>query len=163
MAAIMSRMNPQNIFRGACLLLVLCVAANCGPLGEQATTGSRSTTANNGMAYYLDSKTSSVTQPLDASMKDVEQSKFVQVEIATVQNPRKQALLFEVHYQPTGNPKILLGSFSLYPLDNPGTFIVPTQGKLKNQGALLLSMTFVDKDDKESVRIGVKKLQLRNK
>jgi len=143
-----------------CLLLALCIPANCRTLSEQATTTTGST-ASNGTVYYLDSKRPSITQPLDATTKDAEEAKFVQIAIATVQNPQKQALMFEVHYQPTSKQKIYLGTFSLYPPDNPGTFIVPTQGKLRNQGAIILSMVTIDNNDAASVKVGVKKLQLR--
>jgi hypothetical protein len=84
----------------------------------------------------------------------------VQVEVVEVLNPKKYALTFEVHYQPKSNTKIYLGSFSLYPADNPGKFIVPTQGKVKNEGAIVLSMVMADKVNVgDPLKVGVKKIK----
>ena len=156
-----NRVGVCNVGNCACFLLVLCVTANCGPPTQQSQTTSQN--SSDGTVYYLDAKASSITQPIDSSMKNATTAKFVQVEITSVQNPRKQALMFEVHYEPTKDQKLYLGTFSLFPADNPGTFIVPTQGKVKNQGALVVSMIITDKADNELVKVGVKKLQLRNK
>jgi len=65
-----------------------------------------------------------------------------------------------VHYQPTEGDKILLGSFSLYPVTNPGRFIVPTQGKVKSEGKIILSLAKSDRMVAgDVVRVGVKKLK----
>jgi hypothetical protein len=69
-----------------------------------------------------------------------DQYKFLQVEVTEVINPHKYPLIFELYYQVPNNEKILLGSFSLYPADNPGKFIVPTQRKLQKAGWLTLSL-----------------------
>jgi hypothetical protein len=68
------------------------------------------------------------------------QYQFVQVEVVKVINPQKYPLIFYVHYQSINNVKILLGSFSLYPSDNPGKFIVATQGKLDKEGSIIVSL-----------------------
>jgi hypothetical protein len=158
----MNRITVRVLCR-AWLILALGVATNCRILGQQPVSKSQNKTSDDGTVYYLDSKRPSVTQPIDSTTKDVQTAKFVQVEITSVQNPRKSALSFEVHYEPSAGQNIYLGTFSLYPADNPGTFIVPTQGKLKNQGALILSMTISDKDNNGDIKVGVKKLQLRQK
>jgi hypothetical protein len=72
------------------------------------------------------------------------QARFVQVEVINVKNPQKRPAQFEVHYQPADGEKILLGGFSLYPPDNPGKFIVPTQGKVKRDGMLILTLVRSD-------------------
>jgi hypothetical protein len=64
--------------------------------------------------------------------------------VIKVTNPQKRPAQFEVHYQPNDGEKILLGGFSLYPPDNPGKFIVPTQGKVKAEGKLILSLVKSD-------------------
>jgi len=143
------------------LILALGGAVHCGTLGQQPVSKSQNKSSNDGTVYYLDSKRTSVTQPIEPTTKDAATAKFVQTEITSVQNPRKKALAFEVHYQPSAGQKIYLGTFSLYPADNPGTFIVPTQGKLKNQGALILSMVITDKDSSDEIKVAVKKLQLK--
>jgi hypothetical protein len=53
-----------------------------------------------------------------------------------------------------------LGSFSLYPADNPGKFIVPTQGKVKDDGAIVLSMLILDKlNADDAVEVAVKAIR----
>jgi hypothetical protein len=75
-------------------------------------------------------------------------------------NPKKYALTFEVHYQPNPSEKVYLGSFSLYPSDNPGKFIVATQGKVKNQGVIVLTMVTPDKvETGDQVKVGVRKIR----
>ncbi|MGH9929109.1 MAG: hypothetical protein ACREA9_07770, partial [Pyrinomonadaceae bacterium] len=59
--------------------------------------------------------------------------------------------------------KLYLGSFGLYPSDNPGKFIVATQGKLKNEGAIVLTLVVPEKvDARDPVRVGVKKIKFVN-
>jgi hypothetical protein len=53
-------------------------------------------------------------------------------------------LSFEVYYQPAGGEKIRLGTFSLYPADNPGKFIVPTQGHVNREGSIIVSVLVTD-------------------
>jgi hypothetical protein len=94
-----------------------------------------------------------------AANDGVEGAKFVQVEVAEVLNPNKYALTFEVWYQPKRNARIYLGGFSLYPADNPGKFIVPTQSKMKNEGAIVLTMVIADQAGiRDQVKVGVKKI-----
>jgi len=76
---------------------------------------------------------------------DPTKARFVQVEVIKITNPQKRPAEFQVSYQPNGGEKILLGGFSLYPPDNPGKFIVPTQGKVKAEGTLILSLVKSDR------------------
>jgi len=76
---------------------------------------------------------------------DPTKARFVQVEVIKITNPQKRPAEFEVRYQPIAGEKILLGGFSLYPPDNPGKFIVPTQGKVKAEGTLILSLVKSDR------------------
>ncbi|MCM3874456.1 MAG: hypothetical protein ND895_27510 [Pyrinomonadaceae bacterium] len=110
--------------------------------------------------YYLDLSNPSIRQPIEPTTDNVETARFVQVEVAEVLNPKKYALTFEVHYQSESNTKIYLGTFSLYPADNPGKFIVPTQGNVKKEGAIVLSLVMVDKVDVTApVKVGVKRIK----
>lgn len=112
--------------------------------------------------YYLDLDKPSNVQPLDTRNMDQGRSyKFVQVEVANVVNPKKYPLTFQVHYQLSSDVKTYLGSFSLYPADNPGKFIVATQGKLKNEGAIDLSLVIPsDVQAGDTIKVGVKKIKL---
>jgi hypothetical protein len=111
--------------------------------------------------YYLDNNNPSLTQPLEAKDGPFDRYKFVQVEVTEVINPKKYPLTFEVRYLSKSNEKTYLGSFSLYPADNPGKFIVATQGKLKDEGAIILSLVVPDKIGAgDTIKVAVKKIKL---
>lgn len=59
-----------------------------------------------------------------------QQKKYIQINISKVINPELESLSFTVYIEPADQHKKVLGSFSLFPPNNPGTFIVPTQNKL---------------------------------
>lgn len=80
-------------------------------------------------------------------------AKFVEVQITQVTNPARAAISFIVAYQ-TATQTIALGSFSLYPPDRPGTFIVPTQGKIGPSGAIRVTMENPDNDARIGVTVG---------
>src|SRR5262250_359239 len=121
-----------------CLCLIAIAGSSCDSLDVSVR---KLDLADRGDAvYHLDLSKTSVTQPIESGDKVEEGNKFVQVEITELVNPKKYAIRFSVDYQPNSGAKIHLGDFSPYPADNPGKFIVPTQGKLKNEGAIVLSM-----------------------
>ena len=146
----------------ACILY--CMAfLNCG--GEQTQTAVNAAANSRSYAedmYHLDIKNKSVSQPMDRDVSSSESYKFVEVEVVKVVNPKMHPIAFEVHYETEGRVKTFLGTFSLFPSDNPGKFIVPTQGKLKNEGKIILSLD-VPKEASEDgqLKITVKKMQLR--
>jgi hypothetical protein len=142
-----------------CLILVLCVSSYCGTL-ELVRNSNANAVKSDETLYYLNLSNPSIAQPIEPRSVEVEEAKFVQVEVAEVVNPKKYALTFEVHYRPKSNAKIYLGSFSLYPADNPGKFIVAMQGKVKDEGAIVLSMVIPDKvDTSDPIKVGVKKIK----
>jgi hypothetical protein len=108
----------------------------------------------------LDTKTPSITLPIKESGEAIASAKFVRVEVVEVRNPNRYALTFEVHYQPKNGTKVNLGSFSLFPADNPGTFIVATQGKIKQGGSLVLTMVVLDRVTSESPRVRIESISL---
>jgi hypothetical protein len=146
----------------ACILF--CMAfLNCG--GEQTKTAASAAANSRSDAenmYQLDIKNKSVSQPMDRDVSSPQSYKFVEVEVVKVVNPRMHPIAFEVHYETEARVKTFLGTFSLFPSDNPGKFIVPTQGKLKNEGNIILSLD-VPKEASEDpqLKITVKKMQLR--
>ena len=100
-------------------------------------------------------------QALKVAEADVANAKFVQVEVTAVNNPRNLPARFDVFFQPREGEKIMLGSFSLYPPNNPGRFIVPTQGKVKGEGKLILSLAKPDQAAAgDMVQVKVKQLKL---
>ena len=92
----------------------------------------------------LDLQNPEITQKIVPGDGDPAKARFVQVEVIRATNPQKRPAQFEVYYQPKDGEKILLGGFSLYPPDNPGKFIVPTHGKVKAEGKLILSLVKSD-------------------
>lgn len=113
--------------------------------------------------YYLDLNKPQIEQSIEAGDREVERSKFVQVEVSEVNNPQKYPVKFEVSYQPKDQEKILLGSFSLFPPNNPGKFIVATQGKVKGEGKIILSLvTSEQAKAADTLRVGVKRIRFRN-
>ena len=95
--------------------------------------------------YSLDLQNPQISQKILSEHGDAVKARFVQVVIVKVVNPQKRPAEFEVHYQPNEGEKIFLGTFSLYPPDNPGKFIVPTHGKVKAEGKLILSLVKSDR------------------
>lgn len=112
--------------------------------------------------YHLDLNKTQIEQPVEPGNREVEGSKFVQVEVSEVNNPQKYPVKFEVSYQPKDQEKILLGIFSLFPPNNPGKFIVPTQGRVKGEGKLILTLVTSDQAKAgDTLKVGVKRLQFR--
>jgi hypothetical protein len=144
-----------KIASGICLLLVVCSSSHCAPVDTPKPT---SATTNDPALRYLDSANPSLTQPIAAS--EMANAKFVRVEVAEVKNPKRYALTFQVHYQPKDGTTIYLGSFSLFPADNPGTFIVATQGKVKQGGAIVLTMVIIDRVNGEAPKAKIKSIAL---
>lgn len=111
--------------------------------------------------YFLDLGSPSFEQQIDRQNED-ERAKFVQVEVVSVTNPKKHPVSFRVYFQPKDSERIYLGSFSLFPADNPGKFIVATQGKVVGEGKLALEMSTTDKVDRADVlKVAIKKIRLR--
>lgn len=139
--------------------MVLCTSCDCGPVELVNHSGSNNVIESDDTLYYLDLRKPSVTQPLETRIGGPAY-KFVQVEVTEVLNPKKYPLTFEVRYQSKDNVKTYLGSFSLYPADNPGKFIVATQGKVKDEGAIILSFVIPDKvDTRDTIKVTVKKIK----
>lgn len=144
--------------------ILLCVAfLNCG--GEPTKTvtnaagNSRSDVEN---MYYLDIKNKSVSQPMDRDVSSPQSYKFVEVEVVKAVNPKMHPIAFEVYYETKGRDKAFLGTFSLFPSDNPGKFIVSTHGKLRNEGNIILSLDVPEEASKDGdLKITVKKMRLK--
>ena len=93
-----------------------------------------------GNGYELDSTTREIAQTIDSEVAEPQHKKFVKIEVVTVVNPWNIPLSFEVHYQPVKGKPFLLGTFSLFPPDNPGDFIIATKGKLETGGVIIVSL-----------------------
>jgi hypothetical protein len=147
------------------LLRIAVVALMACSCGNGTITGPRDNTPQGpgdaGPLLYLDLNSPTISQPITpADLQAGVTPRFVQVDVAEVINPNRRAVFFEVHYQPSGGERIHLGGFSLYPSDNPGRFIVATQGKVRAEGTITLTMTTPDtKDPQEQLRAGVRRMR----
>lgn len=148
----------------ATLLLLLAAAPGCGTSGQNGSeqgvvinSGTPGESADS--VSHLNLNRPNVEQAIEIAANET--PRFVKVEVTEVTNPKKHAVTFEVRYrQAVANAEIYLGSFSLYPSDNPGKFLVATQGKVKGRGAIKLTLVTPDKTDKSdvinvAVRIGL--------
>lgn len=151
--------TPRKWF---CLSLVIIACTSCSGkmLGSDNRENANGTPKSEAQ-YELDIHTRSVVRTIGPKDRVVEEGyKFVQVEVTKVVNPEKYAIAFEVDYREKPDVTTHLGSFSLYPSDNPGKFIVPTQGKLKNEGGIVLTMVLPnDPNPSDTLRVTVKRLQ----
>lgn len=140
---------------GLCVYLLTFAAASCAgtSLNVGAPQNANTATPNSPAkqndksdqaVFSLDLQKPEITQKIGPDDGDPAKARFVQVEVVKVTNPQKRPAQFEVYYQPNDGEKILLGAFSLYPPDNPGKFIVPTRGKVKAEGKLILTLVKSD-------------------
>lgn len=98
-------------------------------------------------ALVIDLAHPSVTQHMDLSGTDPTLFRFVQIQIDPVVNPKHIGVLFEVAFLPDSGSPVHLGSFSLYPPDHPGTFIVATQHRVRSSGSIVVTLHTVPKVD----------------
>jgi hypothetical protein len=98
----------------------------------------------------------SFAQPVNLADSDLAAFDFVQIRIVQVTNPQRVGVLFEVDFLPDGGSRVRLGSFSLFPPDNPGQFIVATQHRVRSPGSIVVSLhTAQPVDPSTPLAIGV--------
>ena len=139
---------------GVCVCLLAFAVASCAGTALNVGAPQNANTTNSPSnqkdksdqaVFSLDLQNPEITQKIRPDDGDPTKARFVQVEVIKIMNPLKRPAQFEVYYAPNNDgEKILLGAFSLYPPDNPGKFIVPTQGKVKAEGKLILSLVKSD-------------------
>ena len=146
----------------ACLLfLTTLLSSACASSGKNNTTMTSAEDDDRG-SFTLTPKNRSATQALPSDLRSPESYKFVEVAVTKVVNPKQVSVSFEVYYRPPDDKELFLGTFSLFPADNAGTFIVPTRGKLKPGGELALWLLLPDDvGDSEPLSITTKKMRLR--
>jgi hypothetical protein len=155
---------------GCCICLLAFAAAACNGIGLHVSTpenvnapGSPTPTnqKQDETLYSLDLEKPEIEQQIKAG--EVAGAKFVQVEVAEVTNPKLYPVQLEVRYQPKDGEKIFLGSFSLYPPNNPGKFIVATQGKVKDEGTIILTLAKSERMAAgDVVKVRVKRIRFVN-
>jgi len=158
-------MVSRNVWVAWAVILFLA-APGCGrsELGKNSqgdrTIKARSDSTSADTLFYLDLARPSITQAIEPRSASSKPYEFVQVEVAAVTNPNQRPLSFEVRFQRNREVPSYLGTFSLYPSDNPGTFIVATQGKVGNEGTIILSLVRPPQSsDADHIRVGVKRIR----
>jgi len=130
--------SARSCSRAWCLLLGVAHAACSDLPNKPAATPEKP--LERAVSYSLNIRNPTAEQRIGPDLRAPEKQKFVQIEITKIENPDKQAILFELSFKPQNQEPTFLGTFSPYPADKPGKFIVPTQGKLSPNGTLILSM-----------------------
>ena len=145
----------QGIWKGRICSVLLIWLGNTGvAMADNDIAGS--SIAN---GYSLDLANRTGVKTISREVTAPQAMKFVQIEVAEVFNPLKIPLSFSVHYQPAHGEKSLLGTFSLFPPDNPGTFIVATRGKLRSGGMIIVSLVPLEHVDEEAkIRVRLKRI-----
>ena len=108
---------------------------------------------------YLEPGSVSIASPVSAA--DLKPPpKFVIVRITQVENPKQVPLRFTVSFRPVRGEETALGTFSLYPADRPGRFIVATQDKVEPGGEIIVELNNAGLQSMKQVRVGVAALAL---
>jgi len=103
------------------------VAAKDGPARELAS-------------YTLSLENRKAEQRIPTGLNAPGNVKFVEINITEVMNPERIPVSFDLEFGPADGERVFLGTFSLFPPNNPGTFIVAAQGNLENTGSLILTL-----------------------
>jgi hypothetical protein len=112
-------------------------------------------------SYELSLSHPTIQQLIGADIVTPEKQKFVHISVTQVSNPQRIPLSFDVHFRPAQGEKIYLGSFSLYPPDNPGKFIVATRGKLENGGTVSVTLVPLQRVNDEDIRVHLERISFR--
>lgn len=109
---------------------------------------------------YLIDFTNNVAVIPVAEMARSDNNHLVFIEVAAVENPRVLPLAFSVSFLQNDN-KINLGSFALFPGNNPGNFIVPTQGRVDTTGKIQIELNELSEyEGTEAVRVEIRNVKL---
>jgi hypothetical protein len=138
----------------AYLLSVLLLGGSALAQSPPADSGSRA-------VHVIDLAHPSFAQHVVLTGGDARTFDFVQIRIVHIVNPRHIGVLFEVAFLPDGGSRVLLGSFSLYPPDNPGHFIVAAQHRVRSSGSIVVSLLTVQPVDASTpLAIGIGSVEL---
>ena len=149
-----------KVRRFACLFFLIASIGCALPAQTNSTMSNNVIT--DGPRLTLTAKKRSAEQPLPSGLGEAEKYKFVEVTVVSVENPRLHSISFDVNHIAPNAETTFLGTFSLFPADNPGKFIVPTKGKLAAGGRLILSLRLpAEVRDDDPIRITANEMRLR--
>ena len=144
--------------RRSALTLVWLAAFSWSCAGSQTAMDRKGKVeASAGEGYELTLSNPTAEQSIDPEVMASKAPAFVQIEVTEVDNPKRIPLSFVVDFEPPRGGKIYLGTFSLFPADHPGKFIVASQGKLHAGGKLRVTLTplqSVTGDERVRARLG---------
>lgn len=132
-----------------------------GPVACGAHESPRSL-AEQSETHWLNLDHSTLRWPVEASTKGLGSARFVAVDVVRVENTARVALIFEVDFESSSGSRTKLGTFSLYPADRPGRFIVPTLGRVATPGAIVVSMRSPDRIGDVTVKAHIGSIALVN-
>jgi hypothetical protein len=143
------------------LSLTSCASKTLDVVNNDSINTANQRAGSNEKLSYIDLQHPSLVQPIDSNDTTAEGSKFVKVEVVEVVNPKKYPIALQVHYETRAKQRIYLGSFGLFPADNPGKFIVTTRGQVKNEGAIVLTLVKPDKlEPSDIIKLGIRSIKL---
>jgi hypothetical protein len=158
--------NPVRLGRGMAAVLAALLLSGGGGCEQAKREGGRSAppaaSVSETALRTIDGETPAIAVPIDARAQASDRG-FVAVEVREVVNPRRVPLTFEVRFQPAGGDAVRLGEFSLFPADNPGRFIVATQGRIRGPGSIVVSLAEGDRAAARDVRIGISEVALADR
>lgn len=106
----------------------------------------------------LNSNNLTYLQAISPQENDIRQSKFLKIEVVEVYNPKLHPISVDVSHV-ENDKQGFLGSFSLYPPDNAGYFLIATQGKLSSKGKILISLVLPETIQKtDTMSLTLKKI-----
>ena len=148
----------------------LALAAACGARPEPARDSARTHGAGNSTVpsqervREMNLGSPTLVEPLGANTAAAVENRFVRVEVVSVVNPKRLPVTVRVDYAPPSGNRVHLGSFSLFPSDRPGKFIVATQGRVSRGGAIVLSLEKPEAaTPSDTVRIVIRPITLVNR
>lgn len=143
--------------------LLLSGAVGCEPPPQDEKSGPNPAASVSPQPMrHIDSRNPSITLPV-AALARGQGDDFIAVEVREVVNPARVPLTFEVSFAPAQGEAVRLGEFSLFPADNPGRFIVATQGRVRGDGVIIVSLPSGDRAAAEGVRVGIASVSLSDR
>jgi hypothetical protein len=95
-------------------------------------------------AHDLTLENRSLAVSIQPALASQPKRKFVAIEVAEVRNPQRIRATFDVYHRTSDQTQTLLGTFALFPPDNPARFIVATKGMVERIGEIVVVMNVLD-------------------
>ena len=141
----------SNHFLKTCYVLLLVVGQATACAQDPSVSDLVKPIKTPPAAHILTDTKTRVRQSMADSGSSSDTAKFVQFEITELVNPGLKRISFKVYLDnETDQKPSLLGSFAPFPANNPGRFIVATQGKVDADSTIILSMQMLDEASEDA-------------